>query len=153
MAEIKQGNVTVQIPDDIDMMEDAGKLTPQQLARHPDKPRRGVGFAARMTADAMRKNPDRLKVNGVTADELEDYGRQADEIDKIIVDLRVLLLTLEQNNFLLDARAHRALRRVLSFIRAEEKFDPRIVELVPDLIKYFANRKGIEEEEESEEKK
>jgi hypothetical protein len=146
MTEVKQGNVTVLLPDSIDILPDAGKLTPEAIARHPDKPRRGVGTVCRSIARAMSKDPNRLKINGVTAAELEAFGNQADEIDGYLVDLEVISTKLRQNNFLLDARAHRGLRRVLSAVRAEEKFDPTILALVPELIEYFANEAPTPEE-------
>jgi hypothetical protein len=108
--------------------------------------RRGVGVACETTADAIRKNPDRLKPHNVAADRLAEIGRMAEQIDTVIVDTEAALIRLKQANTLIDAEAHESLRRVLGFVRAEEKFDARLTDLVPHLIAYFANERTAKAE-------
>jgi hypothetical protein len=148
MPELKEGSVTLVLPTNIEVIPEAGKLTAKEMTRNPDKARRGVGLAAKRTAVALRKDPERFKAIAgvVTPEQLEDFGRQADEMDDYIVDLENLLVICKQNNFLLDSRAHRSLRRVLSFVRGEEKFDPRIAEAFPELVEYFSNTQGLPED-------
>ena len=49
-------------------------------------------------------------------------------------------LRVSQAELLARAEAHNALRRVLTFVRGQEKFDPRVIDLVPEVIEYFSNR-------------
>lgn len=147
MAEIKAGSVTVVLPEKIEVLEKAGKLTPDEIAKNPDKPRPGVGLACKLTATAIKKYPELFKgLQGVTTEELADHGFQADEMDVVLVDLDIARSTARQNNFLLDSRAHRDLRRVLSYIRDQAKFNPEILKVVPHLTRYFSNKQGLGEE-------
>ena len=54
MSEMKQGNVTISIPDTIEISEKAGEMSPDEVRRMP-KARRGVGLACEATAAAMKK--------------------------------------------------------------------------------------------------
>lgn len=148
MADIKQGAVVVQLPSHIELLPQAGRLGADEL-RSLEKARRGVGLACEQTAEAMRKNPERLAVPGLSAEELLVYGRQAEDIDAVIIDLENALSILRQNNALLDARAHQALRRVLAQVRGLEKFDPKITGLVPHLLEYFTRARYHEPDEEA----
>jgi hypothetical protein len=143
MSKLTQGSVVVSLPSHLEVLPEAGKLTPDQVSAI-EKPRRGIGLTCEQTAAAMTKDPSRLSVPGVTPEQLIDYGKQAEDIDAVILDLEVLLGLLRQNNLLLDARAHRALRQVLSAVRAQEKFDPKLASLVPHLISYFSKSKPEE---------
>ena len=72
----------------------------------------------------------------------------SDQIDTVIVDMEVLLVKMKQAGTLIDAAAHEDLRKVLAFVRGQEKFDPRVVDLVPHLIEYFSttrNSKAVAE--------
>jgi hypothetical protein len=138
MAELKHGTITVMIPDHIPLPENAGSLTSVELARL-EKPRRGLGLACQKTAEAIRKHPGKLAACGVDPDLLDAKGAAAEDIDSVINDLEVVLAKLKQGNALLDVDANKELRKVLAFIRAQEKFDPSIPSLVPVLIDYFSN--------------
>jgi hypothetical protein len=148
MSQLKQGSVVITLPTHIEVLPDAGKMTPEQV-KAIEKPRRGIGLACEQTAAAMQKDPTRLYVPGVTPEQLANYGQQAEDIDAVIIDVEVLLAVLRQNNLLLDARAQRALRQVLSYVRSLEKFDPKIAERVPHLIGYFSKSKAEEKVEEA----
>ena len=137
MTQINQGTVTINISDDITIPARAGTLSPEEVLRIP-KARRGIGLACESTADAMIKNPERICPHNVDVATLAEKGRVAEAIDNVIVDTEAALIKLKQANLLLDAEAHEALRKVLSFVRSQEKFDPRLVDLVPALITYFA---------------
>jgi len=140
MAEMTKGTVSVVYDDGIKVPPEAGTLSAQDLARL-EKPRRGVGVTAQATADAVRKRPD-LAPKGVTADELEDMGRQADSIDYLIVDLEGILNQFKQANLLIDSRTNELLRKVLANVRSQEKFDAGVVKDVPHLIGYFSNTRA-----------
>jgi len=140
-VEIKQGSVALVLPPGVEFDPRAGTLSVDDI-RRMSKARSGVGLTCEATAEAMRKYPDRLAVPGVVPDELEKRGFVADAIDGVIADLEVLKLQATQGNFLADSSAHDGLRRVLAFVRAQEKFDKTITALVPQLISYFSNEKA-----------
>ena len=144
MATITEGNVSVVVPEHISIPVEAGTLSKDQV-RRLIKARRGVGLACGATAQAMRTYPDRLAVAGVSPDALDAAGRSAEDIDLVITNLEIVLTTLKQANLLLDAQAHELARRVLATVRATEKFDETVVDLVPQLIAYFANERPEEE--------
>ncbi len=138
MPELKQGSVSVAIPDHIILPPDAGELTGKDMQRL-EKARRGVGLTCDATATAIEKDPQRLGVHGVQPSELRMAGKVAEDIDMVITDLEVILTRLKQGNMLLDAAANLMLRKCLAHVRAQEKFDPQLAELVPQLEAYFAN--------------
>jgi len=139
-VEVRQGSVALTLPPRVAFDVRAGTLSVDELKRLVTA-RSGVGLTCEATAAAMRKYPDRLAVPAVSPDDLEDKGFVAEKIDEVIADLDVLKLVATQGNRLADAAAHDGLRRVLAFVRAQEKFDPTLASLVPQLILYFSNEK------------
>ena len=138
---IKQGSVTITIPDGIEIPEKAGKMTADEVARL-EKPRRGLGMTCEKTAEVLGKNADRITVPGVDPKALEKAGQAAEDIDAVISDLEHVLTTLKQANALLDSHAHRELRKVLAMVRSQEKFDPRLADLFQQLVSYFATSRA-----------
>lgn len=137
MADVKQGSVTVVIPDHIAIPAQAGELTSKDVQRL-QKARRGIGLTCDATAAAMDKDPKRLAIAGVESALLRAAGRSAEDLDLVITDLEVILARLKQANLLLEEEAHVMLRRCLAHVRSQEKFDPGIGTLVPQLETYFA---------------
>jgi hypothetical protein len=137
MAQFTYGGVTVTISDDIEVPEKAGTLTVEDIRRLPH-PKRGLGLVCETTADAMEKAPDKFSIPNLTAARLRKQGQMADGIDKVIVDLEYLTFRMKQANLLLDSQAYESLRRVLTFVRGQEKFDPGLAARVPSLIAFFA---------------
>ena len=69
MSDENHGSVTIHLPDGLELPAEAGTLSDEQLrARFPA--RDGVGRVCAVTADAMRKYPDRLMIAGIDADAL-----------------------------------------------------------------------------------
>lgn len=143
MPEIKQGTVTAVVPETITIPDRAGNLTPREVRRLP-KARKGVGMVAQQTAETLKKVGNRVAVQGTTPDEIASAGRIAEAIDEPMNDAQYVAMVLAQANLLLDAEAHLLLRKALTAVRAAEKFDPRIVDLFPALIEYFANSRSEE---------
>ena len=141
MPELKQGSVSVAIPDHIVLPPEAGELTLKDMQRL-EKARRGVGLTCEATATAIEKDPRRLGAQGIDPSALRAAGRVAEDIDMVITDLEVILGRLKQGNMLLDAAANLMLRKCLAHVRAQEKFDPQLATLVPQLETYFANTPG-----------
>jgi len=138
MAEIKQGAVTATVPDHIEIPAQAGKMSPAEVSSL-GKSRRGIGLTSEQPAEALRKNPDRLAIPGLDAETVARDGKAAEDFDNVLADLDALRVRLRQANLLLDNKAHENLRRVLAFVRAQEKFDSRLADLVPHLTAYFHN--------------
>ena len=138
MGEFNHGVVALKYPDTFTLPAESGTLSIEAARRLP-KARRGIGLACEMTSQAMTKFPERLAVPGVAPDALRQNGDAAESIDGTIADVEAVLLHLKQGNLILDAKAHTELRKVLAFVRSQEKFDPHLAELVPHLIAYFAN--------------
>ena len=88
----------------------------------------------------MDKDPERLAPHGVDKVRLTKLGEMAENIDNVIVDVEAITVRLKQANLLIDAEAHEELRKVLAFVRSQEKFDARILDLVPQLISYFSKK-------------
>ena len=138
MSTLTQGTVTIQVPEGIQIPSDAGTLSTKDMQRLV-KARSGVGFACQMTAQAMRQNPGRLNVPEVNPDELERMGNMAEGMDLILNDLDMLREVCRQANLIIDSDTHNMLRRVLAFVRAQQKFDNTLPTLVPQLEVYFGN--------------
>ncbi|MDD5310076.1 MAG: hypothetical protein PHU25_22390 [Deltaproteobacteria bacterium] len=139
MPEIKEGTVTIALPDFVAIPPEAGRLSHAQVLRLP-KARKGVSPVCTIVADAMRKNPERLRPANVTAEDLDALARETEAVSGMSTDVRAAALRVSQVEIIVNARAHDALRRVLAFVRSEEKFDPRLSGLVPELIEYFSRR-------------
>ena len=138
IADLKQGFVSVAIPDHIVLPAEAGELTSKDMQRL-EKARQGVGLTCDATATAIEKDPQRLAVPGVDPAKLRAAGKVAEDIDLVITDLEVILARLKQGNILLDAAANLMLRKCLAHVRSQEKFDAQLASLVPQLEAYFAN--------------
>jgi hypothetical protein len=138
--DLTHGTVTVSYPAHIDIPANAGKLSPDEVNKIP-KARRGVGLACEKTAEALAKAPS-VKTD-VDSAALVEAGTMAEDIDVVIADVENVLVVLKQANNLLDANAHEMLRKVLAAVRAAEKFDPRVVDVFPHLIAYFAHKRGL----------
>ncbi len=148
MSEFTQGSVTVHMPDELTLPEKAGRLSVTEVRRLP-KARKNVIFVCEAVAAAMRKNPDRLCPHGVTADDLETSGRMVELMNSLVTDLETTMRVISQSDLLLGAEAHEMLRKVLAFVRSQETFDPRLTDLVPDLIDYFSRKPSHQVESES----
>lgn len=136
MSTLNEGTVTIQLPEYIQIPADAGTLSTKDMQRMV-KARTGIGLACEMTAQAMRQNPTRLNVPEVNPDELERMGKMAEGMDLILNDLDVLREICRQANLIIDSDTHNMLRRVLAFVRSQEKFDRTLSTLVPQLEVYF----------------
>src|SRR5688572_20796365 len=103
MAEIKHGTITLTIPDEFALPDQAGKMKPEDVARLPKAPR-GVGLACTYAADAITKAAGKFTPPpGVTEAGLLAAAHRADGIDQVIVDLEVALARVKQANLLFDA--------------------------------------------------
>lgn len=137
MGSVSHGEVSVVIPDDIEVPAEAGKLSADQVQAIP-KPPRGIGSATSDTAEAARKAGGKFVLPAdVTADALEKAGDDAERIDNIIASVEVVLSTLKQANFILDGKAWEMLRKVNDQVNAQGKSNPEVLTMFGPLVQYM----------------
>ncbi len=137
MAEIKHGSVTVVIDDSLEIPAQAGNLSPKQVLEIP-KPPRGIGAATSDAAEVARHAGEKFVMPaGVTPDALEKAGQDAEAIDNVISSVEVVLNTLKQANFLLDAKAWEMLRKVNDQVLAQGKTSPEVLTFFKPLTDYM----------------
>jgi hypothetical protein len=141
MVEIRNRSVVVSVPDDVDIPAEAGKMSSKEVLRL-GKGRRGIAEACTQAAEAMRANPERFCPIGVTPESLETAGRSAAKAEGVRVDVQTVYTQVSQVEMILNGRAHDELRKVLAFIRSQQKFDPRIADLAPCVVEYFSRKPG-----------
>ena len=148
MSDFTQGRITIDVPENLTLPEEAGHMTSAEVRRLP-KARKNVSLVCDTVAESMRKNPDRICPYGITADQVEASGRVVDLINSLGTDLAETMGVIAQSDVILSAEAHDNLRKVLAFVRGQEKFDPRLGHLVPELIEYFSRRSSGQTETDS----
>lgn len=134
--EMKTGNVTVIVPEGVTTSARAGKMSQEEVAREI-KSYSGLGLCCEQTASELEKNAARVTVPELDRKKMVEEAFAAEALASLVTDLEATLLWVKQNQLLLAGSAHRQLLRVLAFVRAHEKFDPRLVALFPHLRKYF----------------
>lgn len=139
MPEIKEGTVTVVIPDTLQLPDNAGQLSKKEKQSLP-RARRGIGLVGEHTAIGMKKSEDTAEIEGISADGLAKMCADAESIDTVIADLEVALEQLKQANLLMDADAHTALRKVYAQLSAKAKFDGSVAERFSALFAYFGRK-------------
>lgn len=138
MATIKQGTITIKVPDELTPPEKAGKMSPEEVARIPKAPK-GIGLICAQAADVMEKAGDRFSAPpGVTPEGLRAAGKRADEIDQYILDLDYVRNVLMQANLLFDADAWEQVRKVNDQIKAQGKHDPALLVMFQQIIDFLA---------------
>lgn len=139
MPDLVHGDVTVRLPDNLPLPAEAGKLSPEEVARVP-KARRGLGAACDSAAAALEVGGGFVAPRDVTPESLRKAGRKAEQIDEVIASVEFLLGTLKQANLLLDADAWEQLRKLNDQVRAQGKSDPEIARLFTPLTDYMRTR-------------
>jgi hypothetical protein len=138
MAEITHGTITIQVPDELAPPEQAGKLSPEQVARIPRAPR-GIGLMCMQAADAAEKAGNKFALPpGVTPDSLRAAGQRADLIDQLLLDIDVVKQILQQANLLFDAEAWEQIRKVNDQVKAQAKHDPALAVMFQQLLESLA---------------
>ena len=138
MITITEGSVSVSLADDLAPPAKAGHMSKSDV-NHLPKAHRGLGLACDLTADAMEKAGAKFTAPaGVTPASLRAAGKRAEDIDKAITDLSVVLETLKQANLLFDADAWEQLRKVNDLLNAQAKHDKSLSTIFQALVAYFA---------------
>jgi len=137
--QIKQGNVVVEVADNIAPPPRAGKMTAAEV-KETVKARTGVGVICAASASAIETPGDEFEVpRGITPAGLREAGARAEDIDAVIDNLEVVLNTLKQANLLFDAEAHSMLIKLNDRVKAARKQNANIGVAFAALTEYFAN--------------
>jgi hypothetical protein len=138
MATITHGTTTVQIPDNLELPPQAGKLTAKEMQKIP-KPPRGIGRLCVQAADAIeRAGASFSPPPGVTPHVLREAGERADDIDQYLIDLDVIREKVRQGNLLFDAEAWKLARRMNDAIKAQMRHDPALVLIFQKVLEAFS---------------
>ncbi len=136
--ELKYGTVSVSFSDFLRPPPEAGKLSPNEVARIPRTPR-GIGLVCFQAADIINKAGAKFAApRDVTPQSLQDAGRRAEEIDTVILDLEVVLGILKHANLLFDAEAWEQIRKVNDQVKVQAKHDPEIASMFKPVLDFFA---------------
>lgn len=145
---LKFGSVSVTLADSLVPPEEAGSLSPTELARIPKAPR-SVGALCESAADGIERAAKAFQPPpGVTADALRKAGQRADGIDVIIQDLEVVLSRFKQGNLLLDAEAYKLVRQVNDQVKAQSKHSPELAKIFAPLLQAFSALRGRKDDAE-----
>jgi hypothetical protein len=137
--ELKQGAVTVMVPDGVLVLTEAGKLTVKEMARQI-KSYKTLELCCLQTAQDLQKQNARITVPHLDINQMQDEARQASVFASLVNDLEQLLLLLKQNQILIGARAHKKLLRIRAFIKAYQNTDPHLIEAFPSLMFYLSKK-------------
>jgi hypothetical protein len=137
MSELKQGTVTVALPQAVTIPPEAGSLSRKDLRRMP-MVRRGLGSACGHAASEMEKANGSFFVPGVDGETLRKQGEQVDTIKDVIRDVEVALIVLKQAETIIDTKTYEMLRRVRAQVKAQAAFDPSLNERFASVIDYFS---------------
>jgi hypothetical protein len=83
MKELKFGTIIIILPDEIDHLDDAGKLDPLTVSRIVKTPA-GIGQACLHAADSIDNTPGIFTPPSAS---LREAGQKAEKIDQILQDL------------------------------------------------------------------
>lgn len=146
---VKFGSVSVTVPDLLLPPEEAGSLSPTDLARIPKAPR-SVGSLCESAADGIERAGKSFQPPpGVTAESLRKAGQKADGIDLIIHDLEVVLNRFKQGNLIFDAEAYKLVRQVNDQVKAQSKHSPELARIFEPLLHAFSALRGRKDDSES----
>ncbi|MBL9007215.1 MAG: hypothetical protein JNJ46_23360 [Myxococcales bacterium] len=139
---LKFGSVAVTLPDSLVPPDEAGSLSPAELARIPKAPR-AVGALCESAADGIERAGKAFQPPpGITVDALRKAGQKADGIDLIIHDVEVVLNRLKQGNLLFDAEAYKLVRQVNDQVKAQSKHSPELAKIFAPLLQAFSALRG-----------
>lgn len=124
MKEIKYGFVTIILPDELDLVEQAGRLRGIDVSRVVKAPP-GLGQACIHTADTIESVGGQFTTpTDVTPADLRQAGQKAEKVDQILQDLEAATNYVRQSGLLYKATAYEKLRKVNDFVKAQGKHNP-----------------------------
>jgi hypothetical protein len=106
MAELKHGTVTIQFPQELPLIEEAGKLDPRDISRIP-RPPAGLAQVCYHAADSMEKMQGQFSPpNGVTPESLRLAGQRVEKVEQLLQDLDVIVGKLKQAGLMYKSEAY-----------------------------------------------
>ncbi len=135
--EFKIGDITIILPDDLEIPEAAKTAGVDELGRK-NQARRGVGLLCMIIADLLERHPDRLRLPAhITPARLRELGARAEAWDSVILNVAELSRLVQKSNTVADGEAHDALGEVNQQLKAQLSSDPTLAADFAALRAYF----------------
>ena len=158
MAELRHGAIVVILPDFLTLPEKAGKLSKKEVRRLVKVPK-GADYAAKMSASALEKMGESFQTpRGLTPEVLLRATQQSYALVRLLDDLSVVQLVLQQALLLADAELYKWLQKLNDSLKAQGKYSADLYIWLSSLVEYFGRsaqtrkkrqRKNAAQEEEA----
>jgi hypothetical protein len=123
MKELKYGSVTITLPDELELIDVAGKLDAATVARMVKAPA-GLGQACLHTAESMEKAVGRFNPpSDVTPASLREAGQKAEKVDQVLQDLNAATTYIRQSSLMYKQTAYEQLRKTNDAVKAQGKYN------------------------------
>lgn len=134
---IKNGPVTIEVPDYLVPPKGAGTLSPAQVQALV-KPRPGLGVVCDAAADALENDElDFQAPKGITPAILRKAGERAEGMDLIVKHLENTLEMYKQGNLIVDAEAFELISKLNDQIKVQGKRDKTVLTAFAGVTAYF----------------
>jgi hypothetical protein len=142
MAELKHGTVIVQFPQELPLIDEAGKLDPRDISRIP-KPPAGLAQACYHAADSMEKMMGQFSPpNGVTPDSLRNAAQQVEKVEQVLQDLDVIIGKLRQASLMYKSAGYDQMCRLNDVVKLNGKYDRNFYKAFGKLREFFKKLGG-----------
>ena len=141
MSTYISGNISITLPEHIEISHAAGKLSINQVLRIPKPYKRGTGKLCQELADIIDKTPEFTVAPEGICDALRDAGAKADDLKPYVFEAKNLLKTLQQQSLLNDSAAYALIRQVNDLVKAQVKQNPQLANTFYPLNYYFNRKK------------
>lgn len=134
---IKNGLVTIEVPEHLYPDKKAGTLTTAQVIKMY-RPRAGLGVACDAAAEALdNKELKFVAPEGITAEKLRKAGARAEGMDNLVINVEALLEQLKQANLIADIEAFDLLSQINDQVKAQGKRNKAVTTAFAGLNAYF----------------
>ena len=140
MPDYKSANISVTLPEHIEISDQAGNLSANQIKRMPKPCKRGVGTLCTQLAEVVDASPEFVEPELISA-ELLEIGAKAEDIKPYVHELETLLKQFKQQSLLYDSAAYALVRQVNNLVKAQVKNNPKIKNRFFLLTNYFERGK------------
>ena len=137
MAELKHGTVTVHFPQELPLIDEAGKLDPKDISRIP-RPPVGLAQACYHAADSMEKMLGQFSPpKGVTPDSLRTAAQQVEKIEQVLQDLDVIVGKLRQASLMYKSGGYDQMCKLNDVVKINGKHDRNFYKAFGKLREFF----------------
>jgi hypothetical protein len=136
--EFKIGDITIILPDDLEIPEAAKSNISLEALREQGNPRRGVGLVCKIAADLQERYPGRLRLDPkFTPAYLRALGEAADAWDRVLLQIEEFKRLFQKANAATDNEAHEALSQLNKQLKAQLADDPALNDDFAAIRAYF----------------